>query len=141
MFIIFVLALSPQSKECIILSQGRVPTLSQNVEAGDKLVTSSNKDVVVVEAVEVVDAELVNILPVEPHLVLQTTGSDNIVISAHAFDHDLYGQLFLPIKKLYLNFGASAVNLMQPLFEALEEYNRSDYWLQLIGLTASKAEE
>lgn len=98
----------------------RRPVHSQNVQPGDKLVTTGDDSVEVVE-VKSVGADLVNVLTIDPHLQIQTVGgSGHIVISAHAVDHDAYGALFAPVRYIYLTFGASAVEYMSPFFSAMD---------------------
>ncbi|KAL7551420.1 hypothetical protein ACHAWF_014608 [Thalassiosira exigua] len=76
-----------------------------------------------VEVVEVstMGTDLVNVLTVDPHLEVQTENGDaNIVISAHAVDHDAYGAIFAPIRYVYLAFGAPAVEYLKPMFDAVD---------------------
>ena len=98
----------------------RRPVLSQNVKAGDTLVTTatSSNDPVKVLKVENVDMDLVNVLTIDPHLEIQKNGG--IVISAHSVDEAAYRVLFAPIRYIYLMFGASAVEYMKPLFNVID---------------------
>lgn len=86
---------------------------------GDKLVTTaSNHDLVEVAEVEKVGIDLVNVLTIDPHLEIQANGG--IVISAHSVDEYAYGSLFAPIRYIYLTFGATAVEYMNPFFNAVD---------------------
>jgi hypothetical protein len=113
--------------------ENRRPVLSQDVKSGDKLVTSgsstSSSSFVEVVSVEGTDVDLVNVLTVDPHLELQLFDNDdnnsnnnnnNVVISAFSHDEDMYGMLFAPVKYIYLTLGATAVEMMKPLFDVID---------------------
>ena len=110
--------------------EDRREVLSQNVKAGDKLITSTDSSSpTVVEAVRVRSVGktgLVNVLTTNPHLLVfsDESAESSVVISAHAVDHNTYGAIFAPVKYIYWTFGAKAVEYMNPLFKTFDHYSK-----------------
>lgn len=115
------------------------PTRAQLLKPGDSLVTANggSKRVVSVQATMV---DLVNVLTLDPAIVIVGTGADDhttgsgVVISAHSFHESAYGYLFWPVRLLYQAFGSSAVAGLAPTFVALDDYVAQPLLRSLGGL-------
>jgi hypothetical protein len=96
--------------------EDRRKVLAKNVSPGDLLISmDGSKKVLSVTEIEV---DLVNVLTLEPALVL----ASGVVVSAHSYHEDVYWYAFYPLRVMYKYFGRSSIEYVLPALDIVDSY-------------------